>query len=282
VVGWFDTKKFDATGDEEASQGWTAIVADTNGNQRRDAYVEPDDAIDFTLDKRFRAGFYAVSVSPSDGAIWGSVLGYPGAIVRLSPGADPPATALAEYYELPFDDPEMPGYSPRGIDVDSKGVVWVSLISGHLASFDRRKCAGPFYGPDATGAQCREGWTLYPFPGPQFEGVQDKGSAEGGYFTYVDRFDTFGLGRDVPINTANISDALVALVEGKFVTLRVPYPMGFYAKAVDGRIDDAGAGWKGKGLWSAFSGRPVQHLEGGKGTTSKVVHFQLRPDPLAH
>jgi hypothetical protein len=84
------------------------------------------------------------------------------------------------------------------------------------------------------------------------------------------------------INTGNQSDALFALVDGQFTTLRVPYPLGFYPKALDGRIDDPNAGWKGKGLWSAFSARPVWHFEGGKGQTSKVVHFQLRPDPLAH
>jgi hypothetical protein len=27
--------------------------------------------------------------------------------------------------------------------------------------------------------------------------------------------------------------------------------------------------------------RTPQHIEGGKGTTSKIVQFQLRPDPLA-
>jgi len=50
---------------------------------------------------------------------------------------------------------------------------------------------------------------------------------------------------------------------------------------VDGRIDDAGAGWKGRGLWATVSTRAPFHMEGGKGTTSKVVKFQLRPDPLA-
>ena len=39
------------------------------------------------------------------------------------------------------------------------------------------------------------------------------------------------------------------------VTLRVPYPMGFYAKGLDGRIDDPNAGWKGRGLWSANGDR---------------------------
>ncbi len=70
-------------------------------------------------------------------------------------------------------------------------------------------------------------------------------------------------------------------VSPMFVVLRVPYPMGFYAKWMDGRIDDPKAGWKGKGLWSTYATRTPFHVEGGKGTTSKVVKFQLRPDPLA-
>ncbi len=57
--------------------------------------------------------------------------------------------------------------------------------------------------------------------------------------------------------------------------------MGFHAKGLDGRIDDPKAGWKGKGLWSTYATRTPFHVEGGKGTKSKVVKFQLRPDPLA-
>ena len=63
--------------------------------------------------------------------------------------------------------------------------------------------------------------------------------------------------------------------------LRVPYPMGFYAKWMDGRIDDPNAGWKGRGLWSTVSSRTPFHMETGKGTPPKVMHFQLRPNPLA-
>jgi hypothetical protein len=204
------------------------------------------------------------------------VLGYPGSIVRVNPGSNPPATALTEIYEPPAG-----GNSPRGMDVDSNGVAWVSLASGHLASFDRTKCKGPLNGPTATGKHCPEGWTLYPYPGPQFKGVSDSGSAEASYFTWVDQFNTFGLGANVPISTGNGNDALLALVDGKFIVLRVPYPMGFYAKGLDGRIDDPNEGWKGRGLWSTYGTRTPFHAEGGKGTTSKVVNFQLRPDPLA-
>jgi hypothetical protein len=276
VVGWLNRKMFDATGDEAKSQGWTALVLDTNGNGRRDDYVEPDQPIDPAKDKRIAAAFYGVAPSPVDGTVWGSVLGFPGAIVRLNPGANPPATALAEVYT-----PPMPGYSPRGMDIDGSGVVWAPLASGHLASFDRRKCKGPLNGPTATGAHCPEGWTLYPFPGPQLANVTEAGSAEASYYTWVDQHDTLGLGRDVPFATGNANESLLALVDGRFVNLRVPYPMGFFAKGMDGRIDDPAAGWKGRGIWTTYATRAPFHLETGKGTTSKVVKLQLRPDPLA-
>jgi hypothetical protein len=276
VVGWLNRNMFEATSDEEKSQGWTALILDTNGNGRRDDYVEPDQAVDPAKDKRLAAAFYGVAPSPADGSVWGSVLGFPGAIVRLNPGENPPATALAEIYE-----PPLPGYSPRGMDIDRHSIVWAPLASGHFASFDRRKCKGPLNGPTATGQHCPEGWTLYPFPGPQLQNVTESGSAEASYYAWVDQHDTFGLGQDVPVATGNANESLLALVDGTFVNLRVPYPMGFYAKGLDGRIDDPQAGWKGKGLWSTYATRAPFHVEGGKGMTSKVVKFQLRPDPLA-
>jgi hypothetical protein len=167
------------------------------------------------------------------------------------------------------------------MDIDRNGVVWLPLASGHLASFDRSKCKGPLNGPTATGRHCPEGWTLYQFPGPQFETVSEPGAVESSYYTWVDQRNTLGLGDNVPIATGNMSDSLVAMVDGKFVIMRVPYPMGFHAKGLDGRIDDPNGGWKGRGLWTTYAGRAPYHIEGGKGTTSKVVHVQLRPDPLA-
>ncbi len=282
VVGWLNTKMFDETGDEQKSQGWTALIMDTNGNGKRDAYVEPGDPVDPTKDKRFGGAFYAVSPT-ADGSIWGSVLGFPGAIVRLTPGSNPPETALAEVYEPPLDNPKAPvhGYSPRGMDVDRNGVVWAALASGHLASFDRRKCKGPLNGPNATGQHCPEGWTLYPEPLPQMKGVSDSGSAESSYYTWVDQFDTLGLGANTPIDTGNESEGLLVLKDGKWVVLRVPYPVGYYTKWMDGRIDDPKTGWKGRGLYSTVSTRAPFHMETGKGTQSKVIRFQMRPDPLA-
>jgi hypothetical protein len=175
----------------------------------------------------------------------------------------------------------MPGFGPRGGDIDSKGVVWVSLASGHLGSFDRSKCKGPLNGPIATGDHCPEGWTFYKYPGPGFAGIGDN-SAEASYYTWVDQHNAVGLGNDVPISTANENDGFAALVDGKMVTLRVPYPLGFYAKGLDARIDDPQAGWKGRGLWSSEGDRTPWLKEGGKGMPPLAVHIQVRPDPLAH
>jgi len=275
VIGWVNTKIFDETGDAAKAQGWTPFILDTNGNGKRDEYVEPNQPVDPAKDKRIVAGLYAVMPNPVDGSIWGTVRGNPGAVVRIMPGPNPSETALAEIYNV-----AMPGFGIRGGDIDRKGVVWVSLASGHLGSFDRSKCKGPLNGPKATGDHCPEGWTFYKYPGPGFEGIGDN-SAESSYYTWVDQHNTFGLGEDVPMSTGNLNDGLIALKDGKMIVLRVPYPLGLYTKGFDGRIDDPKAGWKGRGLWTTSGDRAPWLKEGGKGTKPIAVHFQLRPDPLA-
>jgi len=284
VIGWLNTREYLETGDYEAAQGWTPFILDTNGNGVRDDYVGPDDIPDASRDMQIFPGFgfYAVNPAP-DGSIWGTILGYPGAVARLVPGENPSETAITEYYELPVDEngDAIEGFSPRGGDVDRNGVMWVALASGHMASFDRSKCTGPLNGPEATGQHCPEGWTFYEEPLPQFSNLDRPGSSEGSYFTWVDQHNTLGLGKNTPINTGNQSGALLALNDGEWVRMRVPYPLGFYTKWMDGRIDDPDAGWKGRGIWATFSGRAPFHMETGKGTTSIVYHFQVRPDPLA-
>ena len=276
VLGWLDTKKFDETGDEAASQGWTPIVIDTNGNGKRDEYVEPNQPVDPAKDRRIVGALYGIGVNPQDGTIWGSVLTFPGYVIRVDPGANPSQTALAEIYE-----PPLPGYGPRGFDIDRNGIAWVPLASGHMGKFDRSKCK-VLRGPEtATGRHCPEGWTLYPFPGPQLQGLTETGSAEASYYTWVDQFDTFGLGANVPWATGNANESLMALVGDQWLNFVVPYPLGFYAKWMDGRIDDPNGGWKGRGVWATYGTRTPFHLETGKGTRPKVVKFQLRPDPLA-
>jgi hypothetical protein len=279
VAGWINSKVLDETGDAAKAQGWSPFVLDTNGNGRRDEHVEPNQPADPAKDKRIVTGSgpYAVMPSPADGSIWYTVGVFGGApaVLRFAPGPDPTRTGLTEIYNVP-----KPGFGIRGGDIDKDGVVWASLSSGHLASFDRRKCKGPLNGPTATGDHCPEGWSFHQYPGPGFEGLGEN-SAESSYYTWVDQHDTFGLGKNVPMSTANLMDGLVALKDGKMISLRVPYPLGFYAKGFDGRIDDPNAGWKGRGLWTTSGDRTPWLMEGGKGSKPRAVHFQIRPDPLA-
>ena len=274
VAGWVNTRMFDETGDAARSQGWSPFILDTNGNGRRDAYVEPNQPIDAAKDKRIvpGSGPYAVMPSPVDGSVWYTVGVFAGlaGFLRFDP-----ATGLSEVYNLPNH-----GYGIRGGDIDKNGVAWGSGSNGSLVSFDRRKCKGPLNGPKATGDHCSEGWSFYRYPGPGFDGFET--SAEASYYTWVDQHNTFGLGENVPMSTANLNDGFVALKDGKMIMIRIPYPMGFYAKGFDGRIDDPNAGWKGRGLWSTNGDRTPWLMEGGKGSKPRAVHIQFRPDPLAN
>ena len=167
VVGWVNTRKYWATGDAAASQGWTPLIVDTNGNGKRDeGYNEPGKPADYAKDTRIPYGMYGISYSPLDGSIWGSNLAHPGYILRVAPGSNPSETALAEIYKVP-----MPGFGIRGLDVDRDGIVWMPLDSGHIGSFDRRKCKGPLNGPGAElGNKCPEGFAFYPIAGPGLPG----------------------------------------------------------------------------------------------------------------
>ena len=109
------------------------------------------------------------------------------------------------------------------------------------------------------------------------------GSADFHYYNWVDQFNTLGLGNDVPIVAGTGSDSMLAFLPetGEWIVMRVPFPLGFYTRLVDGRIDDPDAGWKGRGLWATYGTAANWHSEGGREQVPKAVHFQIRPDPLA-
>jgi len=310
VFGWIDTKVYDETHDEQKAVGWCGQVLDTNGDGKitrpwntpagrgRDSVTYQGDtpggapggqrgasapggrgetAFDPKLDTLVSYSMYSVIPSPVDDAVWGVSERYPGFLVRLQRGNNAPASCKTEIFKVP-----EPGFDPRGIDIDSNGVVWTALAaSSHLASFDYRKCKD-MKGPAKTdGSQCREGWTLYQTTGPKLKGTEIP--ADFHYYNWVDQHNISGLGANTPFATGSNSDALLALnpQTRDWITLRVPYPLGFYSRGMDGRIDDTNAGWKGRALYANYGTHFVWHIEGGKGTKGKIVKFQIRPDPLA-
>ena len=273
VAGWVNTRIWDETGDAQKAQGWFPYILDTNGNGKLDEWTEPGKP-EAGKDMRFNpgSGGYAVMPHPTDGSIWyaSGVFGGRAGFLRFDP-----KTKLSEFYALPKE-----AIGLRGGDIGKDGVLYGSGSAGHLIAFDRRKCKEPLNGPNATGDHCPEGFTLHRYPGPGFEGFEQY-SAEASYYTWVDHHNAVGLGENVPISTANLQDGFVALKDGKMILMRVPYPMGYYAKGLDARIDDPNAGWKGRGLWSASGDRTPWMNELGKGARPLAVHIQVRPDPLA-
>ena len=138
-------------------------------------------------------------------------------------------------------------------------------------------------GPTATGQHCPEGWSLHRTPGPKLKGAVADENADFHYYIWVDQFNALGLGENVPIANGTTSDSLIAWLPDKqeMVTLRVPYPLSFYTRGLDGRIDSKRGGWKGRGLWASTNSVANHHVEGGRGMTSEVMQFQVRPNPLA-
>jgi len=284
AIGWIDTVVFDKTHDARASQGWCPAVLDTNGDGTITEWTEPNQPIDPKKDHRIEFGCYGDAINPIDGSLWCSGIGVRDTkLVRIALGANPPQTCKAEVYVPPPDKMPLPGSG--GVAIDSNGLVWQNWRGAHqMLSFDRRKCK-VLNGPSATGQHCPEGWTVYTKPGPTFQGGPDYSSTDMLYMTEIDRDNTLGLGKDVVLSgDVNADSFFVVMPQGgqmTTLTLRVPYPLGFAARAASGRIDDSSAGWKGRGFWSSYSMYTPWHQEGGKGTRPKVVKFQVRPTPLA-
>ncbi len=311
IFGWIDTKIFDQTKDEQKAVGWCGQVVDTNGDGKITAppwnqitargesilysgdtggapapggraagggAPAPAGGPNPKLDTLVSFSLYAVIPSPVDDSVWGVSERYPGYLVRLDRGKNPPQSCITEIYKVP-----EPGFDPRGVDIDTNGVVWTALAaSSHMASFDRRKCKAITGPRKADGSECPEGWTLYQTPGPKLKGTNIP--ADFHYYNWVDQHNILGLGANKPMATGSNSDSLLVLdpQTRRWVTLRVPYPLGFYSRGLDGRIDDPNGGWKGRALYANYGTHFVWHIEGGKGTKGKLVKFQLRPDPLAN
>lgn len=177
--------------------------------------------------------------SPVDCSVWGTVCVFAGnaAVVRRDPRANPPATALAEIYNVP-----PPGFGPRGADIDSQGVAIArqrtsrqlrpAQVQGSAQRPQSHRRSVPGGAGPCTSIQ---GWALLGLETTAPRRVITAGS------TRAIRSGSGTMFRSRPA----MNDALLALVKGTWVVLRVPYPLIYYAKGLDGGIADPNAGWKG-------------------------------------
>ena len=246
AAGELDTKKLDLTNPE-------TIKATEVGAQKTFMRIDPE------TKKMIPGTGYGEAVSPVDGTVWYSspVAGGPANKVYM---IDPKTDKIKDY-PLP-----APGRFPHGIDFSSDGNLWVSLGSGQLGRMDVK-----------TGQ-----WKFWDTPGLKFKGTgAETGSTDFPYYLWVDQFNVSGLGKDTVFETGTTSDAQFVFdpKTEKFVVFHVPYPMPYYARGLDGRIDDPNAGWKGRGLWMTYSSYLPRFTENRSGT---VNHMQIRPNPLAN
>jgi hypothetical protein len=246
----FDPAKFDPNRPEQ-----TEATAQTAFTQ-----------VDPKTGKSAMGGGYGIIVSPVDGTIWRA--NYPG-IFGQEPLPDlsgnyidrfDPKTKTYKRYPVP-----LPGYGPRGVDATSDGVIWFATGSGHLGRFDPKT----------------EQFKYWETPGPKIKTTgKETGSADFHYYIWADQFNALGLGKDMVIVNGTNSDSLLAFnpTSEQFTIIRVPSPVGLFTRGLDGRIDDANAGWKGRGLWMSNNTDGLMHTEKKRGYIS---HVQFRPDPLA-
>ncbi|HLB46497.1 MAG TPA: hypothetical protein VJL59_05665, partial [Anaerolineales bacterium] len=179
--------------------------------------------IDMNTKREISTGAYGTAISPVDGTVWLTVSQTNGPQNKLF--MFDPKNRKFKDYPLP-----LPLRLSHGIDFSTDGLVWFSAGSGHLARLDPR--TGKF-----------SHWEL---PGPKFAGTaKETGSTEYPYFLWVDQFDALGLGKDTVIVTGTSSDSMMIFDPKKetFTSFRLPYPMPFFTRGLDGRIDDPRACW---------------------------------------
>ena len=94
VAGLVNTKMYDQTGDAAKSQGWTPLIIDTNGNGKRDEYVEANQPLDPKgqahhggILRRSAESGRRLDLGPIDGRWILAIFIQPGYVVRLVPGS---------------------------------------------------------------------------------------------------------------------------------------------------------------------------------------------------
>ena len=162
----------DTNGDGGVTKPWNEPSVVRGARFEEDATASTYD-FDPALDTRVEVGAYGIIVNPVDGSVWGAQDSYPGRIVRLVVGDDPPESCIAEVSRcrrsagtLRRTRGRLHAARPRR---HRDGVIWIRAAGTNRGRFDRASAGD---GPAAhEGRHCAEGWTLYPLPGPTFKGT---------------------------------------------------------------------------------------------------------------
>ena len=253
---------FDETGDAAKSQGWTPFVLDTNGNGKRDDYVEPNQPIDPAKDKRIVPGsVLRRDAEPGRRLDLGHGRRVPARIVRIDPALEPATRRCRKSTTC-----RCPASASRGGDIDKQGRRLGVARERPPGQLRPAQVQGPAQRPEGDRRSLPRGLGVPPVSRPGLRRHRREQR----------RVELLHLGRPAQHVRARRGHADVDRQPAwtawsrsrtaRWSRCACPYPLGFYAKGFDGRIDDPNAGWKGRGLWSANGDRTPWLMEGGKGT----------------
>ena len=201
VAGWVNTKVFDETGDAAKARAGRRSCSTPTATASATTTSSPTSR-PTGQGQAHRSRLRPLCGDAESGRRLGLVHRRRVRRPRPASCASIPKTGLREFYNVP-----TPAFGIRGGDIDKNGVRLGLGSSGHLVSFDRRKCKGPLNGPNATGDHCPEGWSLLQVSRARASKASANNSAEASYYTWVDQHNTLGLGENIPISTANLRTA---------------------------------------------------------------------------
>ena len=252
-VGWVDVELWDETGDAEASQGW---VSDGHRHQRRRRHHP-------RLDGAGRAGrsgprpprrLRLLLAGRQRRRRQRLVLGQRAR--RQHPrapraGREPARELHRRGLRAAAERHEPAALRQRGTASDPRRTRLAGLARQRPLRLVRPERVHGDERPHRHRAELSRGLDLPPHGQAHLRERRDADQLGRGYLTQIDHHDVLGFGLETPVYGVVNTDSLEVFLPatGEFVTLRVPYPMGFFSRSSVGRIDDPDAGWKGKGLW---------------------------------
>ncbi len=189
VVGWLNTKMFDETGDAAQSQGWTALVLDTNGNGKRDDYVEPNQPVDPTQGQAHHRRLLCGDAEPGGRLGLGLASAYSGsAVVRLDPRSESAGDRARR--NLQRADARLRHARRRHRQAGRRVGVARQRPPRQLRP---AQVQGPAQRTEGDRRSLSGGLDVLPVSRARLQGIGEN-SAESSYYTWVDQHNTFGLG----------------------------------------------------------------------------------------
>jgi hypothetical protein len=163
VVGWINTKRYFETFDAASSQGWTALIVDTNGNGKRDEDTTSRASRPILQGHAHSVRHVRHRVFAGGRRDLGPNLTHPGHIVRLRPAQTRPRPRWRKSTRCRC----RASVSAAAMSIVRRGGSRSTRATSRASIGAVQR---PAQRPGAElGEKCPEGFSFYPIPGPGFQ-----------------------------------------------------------------------------------------------------------------